>query len=358
MIEYAKMLLFRAMREGRKMKGQSIAISMVYPIMKIIVRKGFDAEAFCRYASFDSALLHNVEARIPGQEFTRLMAAAAEFTGDEYFGLHQGQMMEPADLGILGYVMMHSRTVADTLAAYQRYNVILCNAFNLSWEIQGNDLVIRLFIQQGGMSRHCVEEMASSLYCLIGRYSNRPIPLSGLAFAHGGPADTHPYVEVFGVEPEFESEENELRMRKEVLDYPVLYSDARLLEVFETIAEETKNKIAQTGPFTEKVVHWIKNCLPERLPTLQQTAEAFGVSVRTIQNRLRAENTSYHEVMAGVRKELAEAYLRKKEFSIGDIAYALHFSEPSAFQIAFKKWTGVTPGQYRANYRQGYGMWK
>lgn len=36
-------------------------------------------------------------------------------------------MVEPADLGVLGYVMLHSKTIADALTAYQRYNVILCN---------------------------------------------------------------------------------------------------------------------------------------------------------------------------------------------------------------------------------------
>lgn len=53
---------------------------MVYPIMKTIVRKGYEIENYCRYASFDSSLLQEVEARITEEELERLMIAAAEFT--------------------------------------------------------------------------------------------------------------------------------------------------------------------------------------------------------------------------------------------------------------------------------------
>ncbi|WP_414923347.1 helix-turn-helix domain-containing protein, partial [Pseudomonas sp. IT-P294] len=44
-----------------------------------------------------------------------------------------------------------------------------------------------------------------------------------------------------------------------------------------------------------------------------------------------------------------EAFPRRAwERSVTAVAEQLGFSEPSAFQRAFKKWTGVTPGAYRA----------
>lgn len=281
------------------------------------------------------------------------MIAAAAYTQDDHFGLHQGQIMEFVDMGILGYVMMHSHTVADALAAYQRYNVILCSGFNLDWEVRGDTVLIRMFLQHPGrMSRHCVEDMASSLYRLIGRLSNRRIPLHEIQFAHDAPADTSPYMPVFGRVPRFGGEENVLCMSKDILNYPVMYSDSRLLGVFETIAQETRDELTQASVFSEQVVQWMKRCVPSFFPTLQQTAESFRTSTRTLQNKLKLENTSYNDLSTRVRKELAIGYLREREYSIGEIAYVLHFSEPSAFQSAFKKWTGLTPGQYRAQIRK------
>ncbi|WP_374992175.1 AraC family transcriptional regulator [Paenibacillus sp. LHD-38] len=322
---------------------------MVYPIMKSIVQKGYDTEQYCRYASFDASMMQDVEARIAGEELERLMIAAAEYTQDDYFGLHQGQITEFVDLGILGYVMMHSLTIGEALAAYQRYNVILCSGFILDWEVQGNDVLIRLFLQSPGrMSRHCVEDMASSLYRLIGRLSNRRIPLTEIQFEHAAPADLAPYLTAFGKAPRFGGDGTVLRMGKEVLDYSVMYSDARLLSVFEAIAQETKDDLTQASLFSEQIVQWMRKSMPSFFPTLQQTAAFFGTSTRTLQNKLKEENTTYNDLSIRVRKEMAMGYLKKWEYSVGEIAYVLHFSEPSAFQSAFKKWTGITPGQYRA----------
>jgi AraC-like DNA-binding protein len=343
-----KMLLIRA-KEDCSLKSHGVAISMVYPIMKTIVHKGYDTEQYCSYASFDASLLQDVEARISGDELVRLTIAAAQYTQDDHFGLHQGENMEFGDLGILGYVMMHSSTIVESLAAYQRYNVILSSGFNLDWEVHGDDVLIRLFLQHTEqMSRHCMEDMVSSVYRLICRLSNRRILLEEIQFAHDAPTDTSPYMSVFGRVPLFGVEENVLRMSKDVLSYSVMYSDAKLLGVFEAIAQEAKDELMPASEFSEQVVQWMKKCIPSFFPALQQTAESFGISTRTLQNKLKEENTTYNDLSIRVRKELAMGYLRKWEYSVGEIAYVMHFSEPSAFQSAFKKWTGLTPGQYRA----------
>lgn len=327
-----------------------MAISMVYPVMKTIVHKGFDPECFCRYASFDYSLLQDVEARIPAEELERLNIAAVEYTQDDYFGLHQGRLMDVMDMGILGYVMMHSGKVADALSAYRRYNVILCSGFNLDWKEEGEHVLLRLFSDdpKGRLSRHCMEDMASSIYHLIGRLSHRRVPLTGVEFMHEAPADTAPYLQVFGVEPRFGQAETVLRMSREVMDYPILYSDPKLRGMFESIADEARNRLLQGNTFSDRVYHWMMKCMPVHFPTLQETADSFGMSARTLQSKLKEEDTSYNELSAALRKELALGYLKQPGYSVGDIAYLLHFSEPSAFQNAFKKWTGVTPGQYRA----------
>ncbi|KRF03774.1 transcriptional regulator [Paenibacillus sp. Soil766] len=338
------------------MKSHDVAISMVYPIMKTVVQKGFDSEQFCKYASFDASLLQDVEVRISGEELERLTIAAAHYTQDTHFGLHQGQIMEFADMGILGYVMMHSQTVVDALTAYQRYNVLLCSGFNLDWDVEGDDVRISMFLQhpgQGQMSRHCIEDMASSLFRLIGRLSNRAIQLREVAFRHEATADLTPYQAIFGRIPNFAANSHYLRFSKDVLHYPILYSDAKLLSIFENIAQETRQELTQSSRFTDRVVQWIHSCMPSFFPSLQQTADFLQMSSRTLQHKLKEENTTYNDLSIQVRKELAMGYLRKWEFSVGDIAYVLHFSEPSAFLNAFKKWTGLTPGQYRATIQRG-----
>ncbi len=335
------------------MDDYGVSISMLYPIMKAVVHRGYTTEQFFDYASFDAKLLQDSDARIPGEELERLTYAAAAFTEDEYFGLNQGKLTDVGDMGILGYVMMHAGTFADALQAYQRYNVIACSGFNLEWTTEGDEILLRFVAQNPAirMSRHCMEDMVSSVYHMILRLSNRRVPLIALQFQHGEPARLDAYRDIFGLTPRFDGDMTWMRLGKEVLEYPILYSDARLHAMFEKIADEVKTKLIQGHDFASQVFRWMLERLPVAFPTLQETASAFLMSTRSLQARLREEHTSYNELATRVRKETAISYLGQQQYSIGDIAYLLHYSEPSVFQSAFKKWTGVTPGQYRLQAR-------
>jgi AraC-like DNA-binding protein len=75
-------------------------------------------------------------------------------------------------------------------------------------------------------------------------------------------------------------------------------------------------------------------------PRIQDIARSLGFSVRSIQLQLNKDNTTFKDLLALIRKNMAESYLKNPSFSISDISYALGFSEPVSFHLAFKKWTG------------------
>ncbi|WP_240343977.1 AraC family transcriptional regulator [Paenibacillus sp. SYP-B3998] len=332
-----------------------VSVSLVYPIVKTIVIKGHDKADFFRRANIDESFLHDTEARLSGEDLERMTELAAAITSDEMFGLHQGQNIEVSDLGILGYVMLHSKTIGQALAAYQKYNVIVCNGYNISWEVEGNDVIITMSSNHVHRqpARHCMEDMGSSLYHLMIRLSCRPISLKEVDFTHALSSELEAYRSVLGITPRFGKDANTIRMSKDVLEYPILFADPKLLGTFEVIAEEARQRFMRGRVFSDQLYNWIIKCMPMYFPSLKDTARAFKMSVRSIQAKLKQEDTTYQDLIHRVRRELAVGYLAKAEYKVAEVAYLLHFSEPSAFQSAFKKWTGVTPRQYRMDLISG-----
>ncbi|WP_135553632.1 helix-turn-helix transcriptional regulator [Paenibacillus cymbidii] len=95
------------------------------------------------------------------------------------------------------------------------------------------------------------------------------------------------------------------------------------------------------------VSHAIVKQFDGTVPRIGDISRKLGVSVRSLQSQLQQERTTFQELLAAVRRGMAESMLRNRSLSIGEIAYALGFSDPVAFHNAFKKWTGQTAGSYR-----------
>jgi AraC-like DNA-binding protein len=117
---------------------------------------------------------------------------------------------------------------------------------------------------------------------------------------------------------------------------------ARLLEEFHWQAD-----------FTRRVYHEL-TLTPGRFPDIDTIAENLCMTSRTLRRKLEAEGTSYSDLLVGVRKALAMDYLTTTLLCTEDIAAMLGFSDAVAFRHAFKRWTGMTPGEYRRDPR-GFG---
>ena len=80
---------------------------------------------------------------------------------------------------------------------------------------------------------------------------------------------------------------------------------------------------------------------------IEHLARATGTSVRTLQRRLKDAGVNYSELQDEVRKTLALNLLENDTLALTQIAFSLGYSEVSAFNHAFRRWVGQSPGDYR-----------
>jgi AraC-like DNA-binding protein len=80
---------------------------------------------------------------------------------------------------------------------------------------------------------------------------------------------------------------------------------------------------------------------------IEHLANATGTSVRTLQRRLKQAGVNYNDLLNDVRKTLALNLLENDTLALGEIAFSLGYSKVSAFNHAFRRWVGQSPGDYR-----------
>jgi AraC-like DNA-binding protein len=84
---------------------------------------------------------------------------------------------------------------------------------------------------------------------------------------------------------------------------------------------------------------------------LEALAEELGVHARTLQRRLKDAGDSHSAIQARIRQRLAEAWLQQGTLNIEDISDRLGFTDRRSFTLAFQRWTGQTPSQWRRGAR-------
>ena len=87
--------------------------------------------------------------------------------------------------------------------------------------------------------------------------------------------------------------------------------------------------------------------LPGGNTRMSAVALDLGMSERTLARRLAAQGQSFRALVDQVRQELSFQYLKNKDLEIKEIAYRLGYSQVAAFNHAFRRWTGLTPTQFR-----------
>jgi AraC-like DNA-binding protein len=138
-----------------------------------------------------------------------------------------------------------------------------------------------------------------------------------------------------------------LVFNRKAMDLPIQTADRGLLKVLERYCREILGRRPAVQTLTYRVRELIATLLATGEPNIDTVARELNMSSRTLERRLSAEGLSYRRVLDGLRRQLAERYLMDERLGLAQITYLLGYSEPTAFNRAFRRWTGSTPTQFR-----------
>ncbi|MDP2226467.1 MAG: AraC family transcriptional regulator [Moraxellaceae bacterium] len=292
--------------------------------------------------------LRDGEARCTEAFAARLFEEAAVLLEDGTLGLHVGETIRPGHYGVLGYVLMNCATLGealDYLLRYQTLVIALKGGFGILAEEEC--LVVCSPPDEEWPMRQLAEFNLAACISFMRWVTGHHGSPQRIDFNYPAPPDLAEYRRLFGCELRFDQPCYRLVLPLAWLRMPLIRPDAGMRAAMLRLAEQQLLSLPRGDDVLSNARSVIARGLSEGPVDLAGVAERLSIGARTLQRALQANGSSFSGLIDDVRQELAKRYLADTTLTVIDAAFLLGFSEQSAFQRAFKRWTGLTPGDYR-----------
>lgn len=263
--------------------------------------------------------------------------------------LRVGPLMRPDDYGALGLAWKSAPTIRNSIERVERYCRLWTD--NLTYEIQdhddGIDLVVHRFGERRLGMRLSNEATLASATSLIRQTSSPRFRPRAVLLKHAAPESISAHERYFGCPVRFGSERDALSISNEVLARPNHLADDGISRFLISHLEAEIISLGTETPVEALVEREISRSLSEGIPKMGYVARRLAMSERTLHRRLSERGLSFKAMVEETRRHVAENLLRESRYSLTEVAFLTGFSEQSAFNRAFKRWTGHTPTAFR-----------
>lgn len=336
----------RSNGDGATSQSVSVIAGYGLAIGKALEHRGVDSRRVFAAAGIGEGLDNDPLKRLPLDAVTRLYRACVEVTGDPYFGLTVANFIQASTMHALGFGLLASATLKDFCHRVQRYFRLVSQSAEVEIEDRG-DTVYFAFIPLPEVCPQTQDAWIALMLRMIRllyRDDFRPLEVE---FAHPVPdGGDGPYVEYFDAPARFDCRGVALILSAADMDVPLEGASPELAQFNDNLAVDYIARLNRAD-----VVANARACIIELLPSGDcskgRVAGAMGLSTSSLQQRLTERDTSFHELLNDIRRDLACSYLKQSGVSVTEITFLLGFTDVSNFTRAFKRWTGMSPTKFR-----------
>jgi len=254
-------------------------------------------------------------------------------------------------LGIVGHLMKNSATLLDAGHQIVRFASVLSETGK--WGIDKNNNSYDIHYLRADHSESYAEIEEASLASCIGVLRNlaaKKIVPEKVWLSHSDPGYPAVYENVFGVPVQFDKNKCLLSISANDAHLAIPLHQSYIHDLLESHANELLEKLTDADSVSTRVRQLVLRHLAEGRVDIEWVSTQMCMSRWTLTRQLKQEGITFNELVKDIRSDLAQKYLNDKNMSISEVGFLLGYSEPSAFQRAFRGWYQCTPSEFRVNH--------
>ncbi|MEQ8881522.1 MAG: helix-turn-helix domain-containing protein [Cyclobacteriaceae bacterium] len=267
------------------------------------------------------------------------------------FSINQGKQLNPDDYGTLGLSWKTCWQAKDILDRTERFMVLVTDHGSIRIEESNGFTTTYMLRDANRLGVEIANEVSFvMLVNIINEVTGKTISPSQVTFKHTA-RSADPFTAFFGCPVHFDHQHYSIQYKTADLDVRTIKADKSIHQfLVERMGEEKRGIHASADQLMGKIHKLIEESLPSGIPSIIQVADYLGMSARTLKRRLSDKGITFRDYVQQIQQEVATDLICSSARSMAEIAFQTGFSEQSAFNRAFKRWTGQSPVDFRKNH--------
>ncbi|MEL4165715.1 AraC-type DNA-binding protein [Pseudomonas sp. NFACC09-4] len=338
------------------MRLGDLSVGFVHSLADAVASHGQDPQPLLEQYGLDAARLAEPGARLSIPRYMRLGHAAIQQTADPALGLRMGRLSRLSQAGLAGVTAAQAPTVREAARCMVRFEPLYGSNYrgqsSFHEDAQGAWVRFYSISPYNAYNRFVVDSIIAGWLQQLSSVSGNPLRAERIEIEFEAPAYLEAYRALGDCPIVFGAEQNQLRLGLESLAQRNPQHCPSTWRHLLQLCERELEQLTRTRSLRERIIQLLGPLLSGgREPGLEEVAARLKLPTWTLRRKLAEEGTQFRAILNDTRRDLAMTYIRDTELAFGEIAYLLGFASAEAFQRAFKRWNGQTPGEFRRSHR-------
>jgi AraC-like DNA-binding protein len=305
-------------------------------------------------------LVHQGDISVPQQ--LQVLRNARVLAAHDDWALDFGRQLSINSHGPLGFAAMSAPTLGTGIETLAEFSRIRAPYVGFSAIEQDRQLILQFNTESyplGDLAVPLVEILQQIALSYSRAVLGEDNADATLCFAYSERGHASRYRRAFGNRCAFSAGFNGIALPAALKALPCPLHDEKIYRSSLSRCREALARVLAEGDVVARAAHWLAAHFEQiatnrkftSQPRLEQLADDWGVTTRTVIRRLAEHGARFSDLRAAQQLEMARRMLDDAGYTVSEIGYLLGYGDPANFGRAFKRLTGQSPSEYRRRAR-------